>query len=216
MVAGLLIGPQITVHHRNGRLATRPEAYWWCEWQYNPTPIRVSPEQQAKLRRSVDNILSEIGSRKEDWKKFVEERFIEFHDAFSEPSYSNAFMKGWTLFERLAGVEKGGSNVGIKRACSLFGDADNARIFARHLRLRRNQIAHASPVLSFERHRTCVQLKTLIEPLIVQFLFNLEKMTNPSELWKLLDAMACGQAEIIDRQNLLIVAEKRLSDLRGG
>lgn len=209
-IAALLIAPHITAHKKSGLLATHEDMMWHVAWEPGIRPNRLNLNTIPKHREQISRIIARYRRLKSGWKSDVTERLIEFHDAFSEPLFSNCFQKAWRLLEKLTGVEKGKSDKLLRRSKVLFGDEENARVFAEHLLFRRNQMVHQTPVLDFERHRTCIQLKMLIEPLMVEYIFNRQKFTRPCELWKMLDQTSFGLDGLDERIVELEVARKRL------
>lgn len=202
-ICRLLVGPHITVHNPDGKLATDESLRWFVDWMVGAPSPWLSQESAVVAQKNVLQFIKQIRLRRGVWKKFLEDRMIEYHESFSEPSFSNSFLKAWRLFEMLTGVTRGESEKGVKRAQSLFGDSDNVRIFGQHLRFRRNQMVHSTPVLGMERHRTCLQLKSLIEPLLLQFFYNRESFSKPADFWAVLDNMALDAHEVERRKSLL-------------
>lgn len=181
----LLIAPQSTVHHLDGKLAY--DAYWFSEWMpKNAPPATVSAERVEKVQAEVARVVEAV--KGSPWRHKCEAALSLYYNAFSEHQASNSLLAGWRLLEVVAGGQDVKSDVLINRASSFYSDVETARAIGCHLRERRNASTHGEH-LSTGTTSTCIrQLRGIIRPILGHFLVNPKSFRNLNEFWDYCDA----------------------------
>ncbi|MEM1430464.1 MAG: hypothetical protein AAGG09_13505 [Pseudomonadota bacterium] len=204
------LAPFITVHEPDGRLADGG-TYWYTEIKPLQKYRGFTQDVIPKIRKNERRIQEWL--RKSPMRVLLERCLSDYHEALSEPSYVNAFLKLWILLERLMNVERGDAEIAIKRLGSLYPDNSDAVLLTRHLLHRRNAVVHDSPVRRNESYRTIDLVRTHIETVFVNIASNQEGFTSLNEFWEMADNMRAGAQACKKRLRILKNAVVRLDKL---
>lgn len=201
----LLIGPQSTVHELDGRSAH--DGLWYGEWvPKRNSSTQPSDERVLKVMAEVTRVCDAV--KRSRWSDKCQAALLLYYDAFSEHQSSKSIFSGWRLLELIAGGQDEKSDVLIRRVASFYSDSDVAEAVGLHLRTRRNSATHGEN-WSLGVNAICIsQLRSLIPPMLSNFLINPCEFHSVREFWSYCDATRNLDA-LDETERVLHAARKR-------
>lgn len=204
-VSEILIGPHTTTHFEDGSLTHN--GFWHEDWNGGPK----RPSLNAERRRAWKNRYNQLstGISKSPWRAQCKSAAARYFKAFSTPNMRETFLEGWRLLENIAGPQNDTIDVKISRASKIFEENTKHQLKGKHLKLRRNLIAHGQPIASDDEETLAFQMLVFVVPLLERFILNGFSFETQEEFWEFLDLPAskdereAEQTELHRRLSLL-------------
>ncbi|WP_106743781.1 hypothetical protein [Yoonia maritima] len=182
-IATTLVAPQITVHEMDGALST--DTFWYDKWslrskskELDAERTKVVLEYAHKIRSSLPNL---------PWRQEAGEALRRHYRAFRHTDPEAAFLDAWRLLELIAGPNYTKNDLLVERAASFFRDRKEMRELGRHLMHRRNSISHGKPIRADDSESLVFQVRSLIQPMLMNFLTNPFEFSQLTEFWSFAD-----------------------------
>jgi len=134
----ILLGPQFSVHTKNGVLVEEELGIVGNFHEVNPVSGTAATRAIAAWERKVYRRLAAIGHRTK-----LKEAFVRYARALDEKDQDACLLGLWSLIEGLTGTLGARYEVTIRRAANLFTSPEPNRSVLQHLREHRNGIAHS-------------------------------------------------------------------------
>jgi len=182
-VSEILIGPHTTTHFENGSLTHN--GFWYEEWIGGPKRPSLNAERRQAWEKRYLQLTK--GVSKSRWRTQCKLAAARYFKAFSNPNMRESFLEGWRLLESIAGPQNDTIDVKISRASNIFEDNTKHKLKGKHLKLRRNLIAHGQPIASDDEETLAFQMLVFVLPLLERFILNGFSFETPGEFWELLD-----------------------------
>jgi len=156
----ILPGPLHTLHLPNGKLATES---WWYETKRfgNERPHDVTNEL-GKMYKFLSNVRKRLAKCR--YRQTIEDAIILYGRALDEWDWDGAFLKLWSILEKLTDTEES-YKVTIRRASFILEDRSYHQQVLRHLKDYRNKFVHEAADSS-EIETYMYELKNLVEALL--------------------------------------------------
>lgn len=202
----LVIAPFITIHRKVDdvfEMVGLPATVAWSEFIKTTS---VNDPGLATCKKNISLILRKLKNSKV--KIFLDDFFVAYHEVFSEPDAATAFLRAWSVFERLTGADEVDASHAVKRAAILFDDYELATAEGEYLRGKRNRFTHSARVPASEHRIDAEGVRFLMEPLVVRLLDNSMGIQKVSEFWRVLDFVIQGEAETDKKVHIAKIAKK--------
>ncbi|KZL10614.1 hypothetical protein [Pseudovibrio sp. Ad26] len=181
-VSDVLIAPHTTVHDENGALAY--QGFWFENWE-GGSKARVQTAERAKAWEA-SFLRLQNGVQRSNWKHLCKSALIRHFRAFSNPDLNESFLEGWRLFENVSGVDREKTDDLIDRVSNVFADKAEYKLLGKHLRHRRNQIAHGRPVKVDDQEVLAYQMLNFIGPFMEHLILNEFSFKSERDFWDFL------------------------------
>jgi hypothetical protein len=129
-------GPVHSLHLTNGELAT--DTGWFDPDFRLAKPLDITPHT-TPLNRSVANTILKL--KKSQYRNELEDAIILYTRALDLQDWNSAFLKLWSLLEKLTDTE-GSYSTTIRRASFVFQDKEYYQQVLKHLKNYRNKFVH--------------------------------------------------------------------------
>ncbi len=160
-------GPVHTLHNPDGSLAAD---LFWYEPHYVGDQKLFEPKDRWKViekqRRRATQQLKRLPYRKD-----MEQLIIRFAGALDQPDPDVAFLRMWSILERITDTVGANYDETINRAMWVFEDRKVAKELLVHLRRHRNRYVHAAKS-SDKGEEIAYMVKSFVEPHLVNLLCN--------------------------------------------
>jgi len=196
-------GPVHTLHHLDGKLATK--LFWYERGSSSRRELfqpRYGWKMIEKHRRLAMRRLRRLPFRKD-----LEDLIIRYVNALDQSDHDVAFLQMWSILEKLTNTIGANYDKTLKRTVWLYNDRRIAREFLECARLQRNLYVHAAHSTE-EPDQAAYLIKSFVDPHLVRLIRNDFGVTSLEEYGQLLSLPT--DVKILKRDKLWIAKALRI------